>query len=109
MPYIARPCTNAFEGTVIMSMLEVGREIRALRNRLGRTLGETACAAGISSGFLSKVERGCAYPSLVTLGDIASVLGVSVAHLLELFRNQEAGTVRQLSPVSASSRARTVR
>ena len=45
----------------------LGSKIRALRQRLKRTLDDTATAAGISKPFLSQVERGLASPSLTSL------------------------------------------
>ena len=60
----------------------IGREVRTLRSRLGLTGGETATAAGISTGMLSKIETGQISASLGTLDAIASVLNVSLASLL---------------------------
>ncbi|MFP3248010.1 MAG: helix-turn-helix transcriptional regulator, partial [Paraburkholderia sp.] len=54
----------------------LGSKIRALRQRLKRTLDYTATAAGISKPFLSQVERGLASPSVTSLNGIASELGV---------------------------------
>jgi transcriptional regulator with XRE-family HTH domain len=64
------------------SHLAIGNKIRALRQRLKRTLDETASAAGISKGFLSQVERGHATPSLNSLRGIASALGASLPYFV---------------------------
>nr|WP_245982884.1 XRE family transcriptional regulator [Trinickia fusca] len=61
----------------------LGSKIRSLRQRLLLTLDETAACAGISTPFLSQVERGLARPSLATLMAIARVLGVDLQYLLE--------------------------
>ncbi|KVG32508.1 cupin domain-containing protein [Burkholderia ubonensis] len=61
----------------------LGSKIRALRQRLKRTLDETATAAGISKPFLSQVERGLASPSLTSLAGIAQALGVTVQYFVE--------------------------
>lgn len=61
----------------------LGRKIRALRQRLKRTLDDTATAAGISKPFLSQVERGMASPSLTSLSGIARSLGVTVQYFLD--------------------------
>ncbi|TKC87653.1 cupin domain-containing protein [Trinickia terrae] len=62
---------------------ELGGKIRALRQRLKRTLDETASAAGISKPFLSQVERGLASPSLTSLKGIAGALGVTMQYFVE--------------------------
>lgn len=58
--------------------LEMGRQIRGLRRANGLTLEQLASACGRSPGFLSKVERGIARPSITALQDIAEALGVPV-------------------------------
>ncbi|MBP0589736.1 cupin domain-containing protein [Paraburkholderia sp. LEh10] len=63
--------------------LELGSKIRALRQRLKRTLDETATAAGISKPFLSQVERGLASPSITSLAGIANALGVKVQYFVD--------------------------
>jgi len=65
------------------SALEVGSKIRALRQRLKRTLDDTATAAGISKPFLSQVERGLASPSITSLAGIAHALGVTVQYFVD--------------------------
>ena len=63
--------------------LALGNKIRALRQRLDRTLDETAMAAAISKPFLSQVERGQATPSIASLVGIAHALGVSVQYFID--------------------------
>jgi transcriptional regulator with XRE-family HTH domain len=63
--------------------LMLGSKIRALRQRLRRTLDCTATAAGISKPFLSQVERGLAKPSIASLNGIASALGVAVQYFVD--------------------------
>jgi len=63
--------------------LAIGSKIRALRQRLNRTLDETAKAAGISKPFLSQVERGQATPSITSLVGIAQALGVTVQYFVD--------------------------
>src|SRR5580658_6158751 len=64
--------------------LELGSKIRALRQRLKRTLDDTATAAGISKPFLSQVERGLATPSMTSLAGIARALGVSAQYFVDV-------------------------
>jgi transcriptional regulator with XRE-family HTH domain len=66
-----------------ISSLALGSKIRALRQRLKRTLDATATAAGISKPFLSQIERGRATPSLTSLAGIARSLGVAVQYFLD--------------------------
>lgn len=61
----------------------LGRKIRSLRQRLSRTLHETASAAGLSKPFLSQVERGHASPSLASLARISTALGVTAQYFLD--------------------------
>lgn len=66
----------------------LGSKIRSLRQRLALTLDETATRAGISTPFLSQIERGRARPSVATLVAIARVLGVEVQYLLDAPREE---------------------
>ncbi|QUL80264.1 XRE family transcriptional regulator [Brevibacterium sp. SMBL_HHYL_HB1] len=60
----------------------VGRTIRQLRNSQGLSLRDVAADSGLSTGFLSLVERGLNSPSLTTLFSIADSLGVTAADLI---------------------------
>lgn len=57
---------------------QCGGRIRELRRKAGLTLQVLADQAGISTGFLSQVERDKAAPSLGTLAALGSALGVDV-------------------------------
>ncbi|HEY7590472.1 MAG TPA: cupin domain-containing protein [Candidatus Limnocylindrales bacterium] len=57
---------------------QLGRRIRALRTERGLTLTGLAARVGITRSFLSSVERGVAYPSIIVLRTIASALEVPV-------------------------------
>lgn len=57
---------------------QLGRRIRALRTERGLTLTGLAARVGITRSFLSSVERGVAYPSILVLRTIASALEVPV-------------------------------
>jgi transcriptional regulator with XRE-family HTH domain len=63
--------------------VSIGSKIRALRQRLKRTLDEVATTAGISKPFLSQVERGLATPSITSLVGIARALGVTVQYFVD--------------------------
>lgn len=68
----------------------LGPRIRQLRRAQGLTLQALGRETGLTHAFLSQVERGIAQPSLRTLGRITSVLGVTIASLLQL-PDQEGG------------------
>lgn len=59
-----------------------GQRIRDLRRRAGLTLQALSDQAGISVGFLSQVERDKGTPSLGTLAQLASALGVSIEYFI---------------------------
>ncbi|MFW2543698.1 cupin domain-containing protein [Primorskyibacter sp. 2E107] len=58
--------------------LGIGGMIRSRRQKLDMTLNEVSEAAGISTGYLSLIERDKATPTLTTLARIAAALGVGM-------------------------------
>ena len=62
------------------SQPEMGQRIRDRRLELNLTLRELAEQVGVTSSFLSYVERGEVSPSLTTLARIADELSVPLAH-----------------------------
>lgn len=62
--------------------MEIGARVKAERQRLGLTLEELAGRSGSSRSMLSAIERGDKVPTVLTLDQIASALGVSVSRLL---------------------------
>jgi transcriptional regulator with XRE-family HTH domain len=63
--------------------VDVGKMIRARRMQLDLTLAEVAKRSGLSSPFLSQVERGSAGLSVTSLKQIAQALEVSMNYFLE--------------------------
>jgi len=61
----------------------VGAQIRAERARRGWSLEELAGASGLSRGWMGRIERGLAEPSLSALQRISEALGVSPSLLVE--------------------------
>lgn len=57
---------------------ELGRRIREFRTERGLTLAGLASRVGVTRSFLSSVERGIAYPSILVLRSIAAALGLPV-------------------------------
>jgi len=60
----------------------IGRNIRILRAARRLTQRQVANVAGITFGFLSKVESGKAFPRVPTIEKIARALGVEPGQLL---------------------------
>ncbi|MEJ1990736.1 MAG: XRE family transcriptional regulator [Maritimibacter sp.] len=58
----------------------IGPKIRALRSEKDLGLAELGAHSGLSSGMLSKIERGQVFPTLPTLLRIALVFGVGLDH-----------------------------
>ena len=57
----------------------IGERLRQLRKRRKMTLAKLAEAAGLSTGYLSLIERNLSAPSINALVSIAQALGVTVA------------------------------
>lgn len=67
-------------------MQKYGQVIKKIRQEKGYTLKELSEKAGLSIGFLSKIERGVNNPSFTNLQKITYALGVSSS----IFENTEA-------------------
>jgi transcriptional regulator with XRE-family HTH domain len=61
---------------------DLGGTVRALRLRLGLTLGDVADRVGLSVPFLSQIETNSARPSLTSLVAVARVLETTPQRLL---------------------------
>jgi transcriptional regulator with XRE-family HTH domain len=60
----------------------VGRNVRRARERKGWTQEQLAEAAGFSQQYLSGLERGRRNPTIVSLYEIATALGISHLELV---------------------------
>ena len=56
-----------------------GLEIKHLRKARNLTISELAIATGLSSGYLSQIERGLSSPSVKALHSISRALGVTIS------------------------------
>jgi transcriptional regulator with XRE-family HTH domain len=61
----------------------VGERLRALRRERGMTMAELAEVTGLTSGFLSQLERDLTSVSLSSLARICSALGVRFGDVLD--------------------------
>lgn len=80
--------------------------MRTLRHRLKLTLQQLSKASGVSTGYLSQVERGNATPTLGTLTQIALALEVDAGyfvHAPSAFYSLTRGTARPRFAVAGSS------
>ncbi|MGC4962283.1 helix-turn-helix domain-containing protein [Gordonia sp. DT218] len=92
-----------------------GRVIRRHRHDRGERLVETARRAGVSSQYLSEIERGRKDASSELLAAVAGALGLSLLDLtrevtIELSRMTAVPVLRAVSvPASATAPMRTLR
>ena len=74
---------------------DFARRIKALRKTLGLSQTEVAKAAGLSRGYLSRVEIGMQSPTLEVIERLAAALRAKPADLLEDRPPRKAGKKRQ--------------
>ena len=78
---------------------ELGQKIRDIRKARAITLDVLTMRTGLSTGYLSKIERGLSSPPIATLSRIASSLGVKLSDLFEAYEEN-----RRISIVGPSER-----
>jgi len=66
-----------------MAVQKIAMRIKALRTKRGWSQEELASRAGITRGYLARVETGRHEPTLTTLGKLAKALRVKVSALVE--------------------------
>jgi transcriptional regulator with XRE-family HTH domain len=66
-----------------MNLVELAQRLKRLRTQRGLTLEEVASRAGLTRGWLSKVENFRVTPSLPALFQIAQALNVPLSELFE--------------------------
>ncbi|ROR74203.1 helix-turn-helix domain-containing protein [Bogoriella caseilytica] len=91
----------------------LGEQLRERRRDQGRTLTDTARAAGLSPQYLSEIERGRKEPSSEVVAAVAEALGTTLLELTgqvteQLRRDAAAATLTSLSsaPRHAAHRQR---
>jgi len=65
-----------------MAMHRMGDRIKKRREILKKPSSELAQAIGVTSSLISQIERGKAYPSILTLKKIADALNTTVGELI---------------------------
>ncbi|WKD58381.1 HTH-type transcriptional regulator PuuR [Corynebacterium capitovis DSM 44611] len=66
----------------------IGKRLRALREQRRLTIDQVASFAGVTKGFLSRIERDQTSPSVGTLLNICQVLGVPAGSVLDSMPTQ---------------------
>jgi transcriptional regulator with XRE-family HTH domain len=79
-----------------------GRVLRTERTRQGRTLAEVAGTAGVSTQYLSEVERGRKEASSEVLGAVCDALGGSLIELVGGVHRELLGDRRKLVTLAAA-------
>jgi len=64
----------------------VGRNVRRIRDRKGLTQEQFADLSGYSQQYISDLERGKRNPTIITVYELATALGVSHLDLLRPLR-----------------------
>src|SRR5919112_382589 len=72
--------------------VRIGAKLRAARQAHGLTLDQLAAAAGLTKGFLSRVERDETSPSVASLITLCEVMSVDIG---SLFTASDATLVRR--------------
>ena len=82
----------------------IGEKIRRKRNELGMSMKMLAEKTGLTSGFISQVERELAEPSITSLRKIAEALDVAVFYFFTEERNERhvlAAVPKQIVDIAA--------
>ncbi|GEM_PF-390337 len=74
--------TYLFTTAILLLMLRMGERIRKRREYLDIYTSDLATSIGVSSSFISQIERDKASPSILTLKKIADVLQTTVGELI---------------------------
>lgn len=75
-----------------VASLDLGRQVRRLRNKRELTLQDLADLTGLSKPNLSQIENNLVTPPIATLLKISSALGVAIGHFFQE-PQQESGVV----------------
>lgn len=84
----------------------VGREIKHLRKARSLTIAELSLATGLSSGYLSQIERAISSPSVKALHSISRALGVTISWFFSP-ETGDTGALRDLVVRAGSRRTLT--
>lgn len=74
---------NPLSSRPTMLEKEIGQRIRRIRTEKGITLENLSSRTGMTTGYLSKVERGLSSLPIATLGKIVNALQIQMADIFE--------------------------
>jgi len=63
-------------------MDQMGKRIKKIRENLGFSIKDLSIMIGVTSSLISQIERGKAFPSIVTLKKVANALHTTVGELI---------------------------
>ncbi len=66
-----------------LASLDIGNQVRSLRNKRDLTLQDLADLTGLSKPNLSQIENNLVTPPIATLLKIAAALGVTIGHFFQ--------------------------
>ena len=89
VPGIKRELGTARAARPAAEAKPLGPKLKRLRGRTGLPIADAAKRAGISTGFLSSVERGQANASVATLQRLATTYGITVMDLFQAPKGRE--------------------
>jgi len=95
--------SRAADRSAASAELQIGEQIRELRRVKGMTLQQVADAAGISTGYLSQIERNRSKLPIGVLKRIADLLGV---HMNWFFQPETAGPPEERDVIVRAARRR---
>jgi transcriptional regulator with XRE-family HTH domain len=98
--------TRAVPGNGASPEANIAGRVSKLRKTQRMTLESLADRAGLSKGYLSKIENGRSVPPIGTLARIAGVLGTDVGYFMQ---DASVSETEQISVVRASERKSAVR
>jgi transcriptional regulator with XRE-family HTH domain len=82
----------------------VGHELREERHRQERTLADVAEQSGVSTQYLSEIERGRKEPSSEILGAVSGALGLRLVDLTaRITRTLLTGPTRPAGPLALAA------
>ena len=86
---------------------ELGARLRRVRNTAGYTLDWAAARAEVTKGYLSKVERGQATPSIAVINRLSEVYGVGLSEFFMPEGERKSITVLRVGQRRAVNRTGT--
>jgi transcriptional regulator with XRE-family HTH domain len=78
-----RPVARSVRYSPREERLQIGPRLRAARQARGLTIEQLADATGVSKGFVSRLERDEATPSVASLVRACDVLGIKIGSLFD--------------------------